>query len=92
MSLSREEKQLMVLKMLHDQLGGKCSNETCPGKISKKEFRGGWKCEDCENAFGYLGIDRDRLYMRCPCHVAPGYSILALEEEIEERAAYLKRG
>lgn len=86
--MDKETIQLGILNILLKRLNGKCNDsiKCCPRHIASEikapQF---WRCKDCVSTFGYLGVTAGRS-LRCPCAAAPGYAVLALEEEIERRS------
>lgn len=85
--MDKDTIQLGILNLLLERLNGKCSNSIrcCPMHIASEiKAPQSWHCRDCISTFGYLGITAESNFP-CPCVIAPGYAVLALEEEIERR-------
>lgn len=86
--MDKDTIQLGILNLLLRRLNGKynTSLQCCPMHIASEiKAPQSWHCKDCVSTFGYLGVTAGR-NLRCPCTVAPGYAVLALEEEIERRS------
>lgn len=86
--MKKDTIQLGILNILLVRLNGKCSasSKCCPKIIAADiEAPHYWNCDNCAETFGFLGTALEYDFS-CPCFVAPGYAILALEEEIERRS------
>ncbi len=92
--MNKKEKQVLVLKELRKELGGKCGN-ACPGEIAMKLFNlpynnggcyGGekvWGTAECDKYFKFL---THKKFINCPCRygISSEIILLRLDEVIEE--------